>query len=364
MKLLVVNNDKGWGGGQEHLKELIPHLEASGCCTRLLCRAGSLSEGNFKKLGYSVTAVTDRKKSLWRSITETAALLRRESFDIIMVTREHDLTATFLAWKLAFPFRRRGKFVICYHTATSRKQPFLNRVDGVVCISGHVRDRLLSAHRALTPPLWVISNGIRIDGDVIPEKFTRERPRRYFTGLGFPLIGMVGAFFKNQTELMEVVALVKGSFPAVRVALVGDDTDPGLTGAIGERAQALGVEDNLVMTGKVPHERLRELYFDFDLTVSTFRNEGFGLVHLESLANGTPVVAYDEGGQVDIFRGSSAGVLVHGGAAEFAAALIQLLRDHERRFAMGREGMELVRSRYTVQAMTAAYLTLFRGLPP
>ena len=359
MNVLLINNDKGWGGGQEHLKDLIPHLESHGYCTHLLCRKGSKSETTFGKLGYRLTAVSDRKRGLWRSISQTASLLRRELFDVIMVTREHDLAVTYLAWKMAFPFCRRGRFIMCYHTATSRKQPFLNRVDAVVCISNYVLERLLSAHPALKPPVTVISNGIRIDNSISPEKFTSDRKRRFFFGCGFPLIGMVGAFFKNQIELMEVVSIVKKRFPTVTVALVGDDTDPGLTGPIVEKAEFFGVKENLIMTGKVAHDRLADLYYDFDLTVSTFRNEGFGLIHLESLACGTPVIAYNEGGQVDIFKGSDVGILVEGGADSFAVAVTESLVDEDRRYVMGRCGVDLVRSCFTVAVMSESYMKLF-----
>jgi glycosyltransferase involved in cell wall biosynthesis len=118
------------------------------------------------------------------------------------------------------------------------------------------------------------------------------------------------------------------------------------------------VTANLVLTGKLPHERMPDLYSDFDLTVSTFRNEGFGLIHLESLAAGTPVVCYNEGGQRDIFEGEEAGLLVDGGVREFAAAVIELLKDHERRFMLGRAGVELVRTRFSAEAMAARYLEL------
>jgi len=146
------------------------------------------------------------------------------------------------------------------------------------------------------------------------------------------------------------------------VALIGDDTDPGLTGPLLDRARQLGVMDNLIITGAVPHERISDVYHDLDLSVSTFRNEGFGLVHLESLAAGTPVVAYDEGGQVDIFKGTDAGIMVSGGPECFAAVVTGLLQDHERRFAMGSAGFRLVKSKWTVQEMGREYFTLFRNL--
>ncbi|TFG60097.1 MAG: glycosyltransferase, partial [Deltaproteobacteria bacterium] len=97
-------------------------------------------------------------------------------------------------------------------------------------------------------------------------------------------------------------------------------------------------------------------------SVTTHRNEGFGIVHLESLAAGTPVVAYNEGGVVDTFRGEDVGMLVEGGPAEFYRAIVELLTDHEKRFAMGAAGYELVKRRYSLHAMRQTYLHFYRRL--
>ncbi len=359
MKILLVNIDKGWGGGQEHLAVLAGELRSSGCAPHFLCRAHSPSAQNFAAQGFPVWPIWG--SGLLRALRETAALLRRERFDAIMVTREHDLFRTVLARKLAFPFGNAGKLVVSYHTATARRQLFLGAADAVVCVSSFIRDRLLARHNRLGPRTVVINNGIPVVDEPSAEKFTLQRQRRFFQGTGFPLIGMVGAFFKNQGELLEVVSLVKREFPEIKVALVGDDTDVGLTAPLVEKAERLGVAENVIITGKVPHERMTDIYFDLDLSVSTFRNEGFGLVHLESLAAGTPVVAYNEGGKVDILQGNAAGVIVAGGPAEFAAEVTALLRDHGRRFAMGRRGVDLVQDSFSVAAMGRSYVKLCRA---
>ncbi len=362
MKILLVNNDKGWGGGQEFLKALAGQLSKFGCVIHFLCRAGSPSERNFSLEGYTVYPMPRNLAGIPKAVLLTASLLRRERFDIVMITREHDLACTALAWKLAFSLARHGRLVGCYHTATIRRQPFFSTLDAVVCVSTHVRDKLLEGNGRAEMPVSVISNGIAVHDEVPNEKFTNGRQHRYFQGKGFPLIGMVGALFKNQAELIEMVPQLKRQFPSVRVAFVGDDSDEGLTGPIRVLAQRLGVAEHVIFTGKVPHDRMADVFFDMDLSVSTFRNEGFGLVHLESLAAGTPVVCYSEGGQVDIFAGNETGVLVEGGPDDFVTVVQQLLEDHERRFAMGRRGAELVRESFSLEVMGQNYMDLFKGL--
>ena len=344
------------------MKSLALELSHKGFKPHFLCRQESPSAHNFAALGFPVSTFFVLGRGLLRPIFGMATLFRREQFDIVMVTREHDLIRTVLAWKLAFPFAKRGRLVMCYHTATTRRQLFLGVADAILCVSSFIRNRLIAGNSKIVSPITILPNGIPLPEEPSAEKFTVGRERRFFQGADFPLLGMVGAFFKNQTELIEIIPLLKLEFPFIKVALVGDDSDPGLTEPIKAKAKLLGVLDSVIFTGKVPHKQLADIYFDLDLTVSTFRNEGFGLIHLESLSAGTPVVCYNDGGQRDIFEGTSAGLLVDGGIMEFASTVSELLRDHQKRFDMGRAGFELVRNRFSAKAMAARYINFFRSM--
>lgn len=51
----------------------------------------------------------------------------------------------------------------------------------------------------------------------------------------------MGALFKNQGELIDMIPVLKKEFPSLKLALVGDDSDQGLTGPLRERVRRLGV---------------------------------------------------------------------------------------------------------------------------
>jgi glycosyltransferase involved in cell wall biosynthesis len=362
MKVLLINNDKGWSGGQEHLKDLASELRNNGVSVHFVVRAGSKSEARFSELGMPVLPLPKHGfgdvAALWKLIV----LMRQERFDIVSVNREHDLLLAALAWHLAFPFRKPGKFMMSYHTATSRKQLMLGTVDAIVCISEHVRNKLLQGNPSAARKLSVLYYGIKVGAAPGPDKFTADRPRRFIQGVGFPLIGMVGEFWKNQGELIDMIPLIKKSFPSIKVVFVGDNNDQSFITPIMEKIRDTGLEDAVIFTGRVPRERILDIFFDFDLSVTTHRNEGFGIVHLESLAAGTPVVAYGEGGFVDIFRGEDAGVLVENGETGFAAAVIELLGDDGRRFRLGINGYDLVKRKYSIEAMGSRYFQFYRSL--
>ena len=362
MKLLLVNNDKGWGGGQEHLRDLAGELRTLGVDVRFVVRAGSPSQERFGALGFTVYPVPHHGVDDLKALVYLASVMCRERFDLISINREHDISLTVLARFLAFPLSRPGKLIMSYHIGVARKQPFLGALDEVICVSEHVRSTLLARYPRLEHKTHVLHHGITLSELPGPEKFSPDRVRRRFTGIGFPLIGMVGAFWKNQGELVDCIPALRQVFPGIRVAFVGDNTEEPLITPLMGKIRALGVEENVIFAGKLPREQISDVFFDFDLSVTTHRNEGFGIVHLESLAAGTPVVSYTEGGMVDIFRDEDVGVMVAGGAVEFAAAVIDLLRDHQRRFDLGLRGYELVRRRYSVQAMGERYYRFYQKI--
>jgi glycosyltransferase involved in cell wall biosynthesis len=103
------------------------------------------------------------------------------------------------------------------------------------------------------------------------------------------------------------------------------------------------------------------LFHDLDLSVSTHRNEGFGIVHIESMASLTPVVAYNSGGLVEIVR-KGGGVLVDGGPREFARAVVGLLEDDGRRHDLGLEGRKVVEDHFSIDAMGRNHLRYYQDV--
>lgn len=362
MKVLLINNDKGWSGGQEHLKDLATQLTALGVSVHFGVREGSRSDTRFREMGLPVHALPGHGIGDVVALGKLVSLLRRERFDIVSVNREHDLFRCALAWHAAFPFSKPGRFMMSYHTATSRPQMLLGTADAVVCISEHVKKKLLVKNASVAPKLNLLYYGIAIGGPPPPDKFTKGRQRRFFHDLGFPLIGMVGELWKNQRELIDMIPLMRRHYPDLKVALVGDHTDENLAAPLRSRIAELGIEDAVIFTGRIPRERIPDVFYDMDLSVTVHRNEGFGIVHLESLAAGTPVVACNEGGFVDIFRGEDVGIVVDGGQDEFAAAVTGLLSDDERRFRLGKNGYDLVKRKYTLETMGKLYLDFYGKL--
>lgn len=361
MKILLVNNDKRWRGGQEFLLDLGREFRENGIDVHFVVREGSPSQERFIRDGFTVYAVRRSGVGAMASVVQLAGIMRRERFDIVSIAREHDISLTVLARYLAFPLGRPGKLVMNYHISVMRRQPFLGVMDAIVCVSSYIRHTLLTRYPAVAARTRVLHNGIALPPPPSPGRYSVCRERRLLKGMEFPIIGMVGAFFKNQGELVDCMPRLMEVFPGISVVFAGDDTDLPHVVPVKDKIRGLGLEERIVFTGKLGRDQINDLFHDLDLSVSTFRNEGFGLVHLESLAAGTPVVTYREGGQVDFLR-EGGGVLVDGGTDEFARAVTDILLDSDRRSVLGREGRALVERSYSLQETGAAYLELFHEL--
>lgn len=90
----------------------------------------------------------------------------------------------------------------------------------------------------------------------------------------------------------------------------------------------LGVENKVMFRGRVSEKDKWGLLGISDLYVSTTLHEGFGLVFLEAMHSGLPVVCYDRGGQTDFLEDGKTGLLVpHGKTDAFVDAVRRIKAD-------------------------------------
>ena len=125
-------------------------------------------------------------------------------------------------------------------------------------------------------------------------------------------------------------------------------------------AQDLGVEDRITFLGGVPHSMVPALLRSADVVVSTPWYEPFGIVALEAMACGKPVVATAVGGQLDTVQLHRTGLLVEPRDPDgIAVAVQQLLANPSLRHRMGEEAVAVVRDRFTWEQVTHSTLDVY-----
>jgi len=204
----------------------------------------------------------------------------------------------------------------------------------------------------------LIPNGIDIERfrPDVPPIARFERPTVLF-------VGRFNESRKGLRYLLEALALVRREFPDVLLLVVGPG-DPQRYERQIERAE-LG--ENVRFVGPVPEELLPSYYTACDVFCAPATGgESFGIVLLEAMASGRPVVASDIRGFRFVLRHGVEGLLVERKNAEaLALALVHLLADPHLRERLGKAGRQRAEQfswPVIAQRTLAYYERLLRGV--
>jgi glycosyltransferase involved in cell wall biosynthesis len=277
-----------------------------------------------------------------------AALLRRERFDVV---HSHSLRAELAAGLAAGFGTTRPLLIRSVHNtddfyvrrpACWLARASAQRQDAVVAISDAVAS-------------WVRRH----------TGLSAERVRRIYYGLDAtpydgvqpvdeatePVIGIVARLApqKGHTVLLDALPRVIERIPALRVELVGHEH---LTSAsvLASYARQRGLTEHVRFLGF--RDDLPELFRSWRLMVLPSLWEGFGLVLLEAMAAGRPVVASRVGPIPEVVVDGETGLLVPpGDSAALGAALIELLEHPRLAAAMGQAGRDRVRTVFGLDQM-------------
>jgi glycosyltransferase involved in cell wall biosynthesis len=163
--------------------------------------------------------------------------------------------------------------------------------------------------------------------------------------------------------------LAQAGFDDVELLIVGGSGD-ALTLEEDPEAQRLraltkelGVEDKVTMRGQVPRDAMPGILRSADAVVCTPWYEPFGIVPLEAMASGVPVVAAAVGGLRETVVDQKTGLQVPPRDPEAVAdAVGRLLADPALRAEMGRAGMRRARSRYSWERIAADTEKAYRSV--
>jgi glycosyltransferase involved in cell wall biosynthesis len=131
---------------------------------------------------------------------------------------------------------------------------------------------------------------------------------------------------KQTTQLVE--AMARSGVDHAQLLIVGSGPDDS---SIREAASQHGVSGRVHLLGSLGEVEKYRAIAAADVFASTSQHEGFGLVFLEAMAMGLPVICYDHGGQTDyLATGVTGHVLRLNDIAAFASAIRDLAGSRER----------------------------------
>lgn len=297
-------------------------------------------------------------------IWKAASLLRRERFDIINT-------------HFAIPSGPAGQYISDkYGIANVLTIHGGDIFDPSKSLSPHdtvglrqtVRKMLKMADRVVAASSDTKSNAEKYYGvdrkiDIVPLGI---RPSAYSAkgreDLGLPgdkrVFSTIGRLVKrkNIEDLLHIVKEIQISTPSV-LLIMGDGPEKEF---IEGRIRDLRLNGAVRLLGRVSEEQKYEYLNASDAYLSTAIHEGFGIVFLEAMECGLPVICYDRGGQRDFLKNAKTGYLVElGNKAEFVSRLNDLLKSPSLRAEIRSHNKEYVKE-FHIGHVAEKYLSIFR----
>ena len=282
------------------------------------------------------------------------ALMRRERFDVVhvheplvpvlpymvLLNSPAVNVATFHAFRASNP----------WYTAFKPYMTFvLSRLDGRIAVSEPAREFVSQYFEG---PYEIIPNGIddaRYGAHVEPLPWA---------GDGVPRVLFVGRFGeprKGFKYLLRAMPLIRQQFPDARLLVVGTGRPDHFAGTM-ERYGVSGVD----FVGFVQPADLPRYYASCDIFCApSIARESFGIVLLEAMASGKPVVASDIPGYASVLTHRQEGLLVPPRDPQaLALAIVRLLADRELRTRLGGAG-RVTAARYAWPRIAARVLEVY-----
>ncbi len=188
------------------------------------------------------------------------------------------------------------------------------------------------------------------------------QPRRGAFRSRLGITGPLVAFLGKLTPRKRVDLLVR-AFASLRSSngtLIVAGNDMGSERAARVEAHRLGVEGRTVFTGLLESRMRLELLADADVVVYPSEHEIFGLVPLEALLVGTPVVVADDSGCGEVIAAVGGGLVVRGEREALREAIDRILAAGAQWRAAAAEAAKRVRATYASDIVSAQMELVYR----
>ncbi len=296
------------------------------------------ADGRAEGLALDYHACRGRRVTfIWRALF---ALRKRP--DLILVEHPHFSPLGWLCARLL-----RVPFVIFAH-GTDIWEPLprsyrwaLQRADLVICVSHFTAGRAISANGLSPDIVRVLHHGL---DPTFPVSTSQTEASEKCTLLTVARI-RASEGYKGHDLVIQTLPVLLQEFPDLVYDIAGDgDGRPTL-----ERLTThLGVRSAVRFHGVVSEEELSKLYAGASLVVMPSRGEGFGLVFLEAMVHGKPVIAGNGDAASEVVRHGETGLLVDpSDRGSLTESIRRLLADSALRHDMGSRGAARVAEQFS-----------------
>jgi len=368
VRVVLLTDSDVFAGTERHMLELARSLRDAGVQVTVACPSpGALAE-RAKAEALPVQIIPKQGLVDWNAARILAGLLKSGAADIVHAHNGRTALAAALAVRQA----GRGQCVMTQHFlepnhATQRGPKALvsglahhwvmGQMSGIVAISEAAKAAMLARREAPESKITVVPNGISAPD---PSLGANAAASRLSLGVAAdaPLVVCAARLEpeKDVSSLIAAMGLLKKNLPSARCLVAGDGAEREAREA---QIASLGLADTVTLLGF--REDALAVIAAADIFVLPSLAEPFGLVLLEAMALGKPVVARAAGGPLEIVTPGQTGLLVLSPSPESLAEAIQrLLTDLPTAQQMGAAGRTRFEERFTAARMAQATLAVYR----
>ncbi len=322
--------------------------------------------GGLKRLGHEVAMFSPRNRVPGRTI-------KRFLYNIELAIRppagDFDLAVGFDIDGFLLPRFSGLKYVVCLKGVSAEEMRFesgwpraylgmlsrlesrnARRADRVIVTSDHSRKVAVEAYGLAPENMAVVPEGVDLkrwdDLRSSPPSRWDIRPTILSVARQYPR--------KNTQMLIAAIPAVRAEVPDVLLRIVGGGP---MLPSLRAQIDRLGLGKVVELLGEVPEdEAVRRAFFQADVFCLPSLQEGFGIVFLEAMAAGLPIVAARAAAVPEVAPDDEVALLTPpGDLGALAAALVRLFKDRGLSARLGQGGMKHVR-RYDWPEVAAAFL--------
>ncbi|MBI3663819.1 MAG: glycosyltransferase family 4 protein [Acidobacteria bacterium] len=221
----------------------------------------------------------------------------------------------------------------------------LRQADAVMAPSEFTRTKMIEVNGVRPERATVIAHGLSPEW-VKTFSAGERRPRRVGTGMTLLSVTRLirADVLKGVDVVLRAMPEILRRCPEALYVIVGDGNDRA---SLQQLAVELGIAGRVEFRGELTTEDICRAYQEADVFVLPSQTEGFGIVFLEAMYSGLPVVAARSGGAPNVIEDGATGILVApGDEKQLAAAVSRLLLMPEERRKLGAGGRRLVEEQY------------------
>lgn len=361
MKILHINTEKTWRGGEQQTLYLLQGLKDQNITSHLLCQPDSPIAHRAKNEGIELIALPMHGEVDLAASYRLRNLIKKNNYNIIHSHTSHAHTLVYFAslgMRAKRLVTRRVDFSIFRHSflhLSGIKYRYM--ADFYIAISHKIKDVLVEDGIS-DERIFVVHSGINpyrfdtVQKDHLISEFNIQAHQKVVINVAH-LAG-----HKGQKYLVRAIPFVLEKLPFVRFFIIGAGE---LMDELQALADSLGLKQELIFAGF--RQDVGAFYQLADLFVMSSVQEGLGTAVLDALAMGKPVVATQSGGIPEIITDGQTGRLVPPANPEaLAEGIIEMLTHNERAQRLANRGQEMVRQKFSVEAMVARNIEVYQTI--